>query len=302
MQLIVTIDTEPDCDAGWRRSSPLTFSSVVDGIPRLLRPLWDQYDVKPIYFVSPEVVRDNACCDVLKSEIRAGALIGSHLHSEYIEPNVTIVDPQGMASTEFPCYAHETAIEHEKIKNFTRMIETRLDYRPRWYRAARYGADLDTMRILSELGYQYDSSVTPGIDWSGIGGPDHRRGPVQPYWISTHDLYTGTERSESIGIKEFPVTIMGKRFGLFGKILPDNWLFYGWLRPTHMLVMEQKRIINRLISEHRDPVMVLLFHSMEIMIGKTPFVRNKLMQRRLLSNLKSIIAYCSSLFGNLSPL
>jgi hypothetical protein len=293
MMLYVTIDTEPDCDTSWRRSSPLTFTSVTEGIPGMLRPLWDRYGVKPIYFVSPEVVRDDACCGVLTSEIRKGAVIGTHLHSEYIEPNVTIQDPAGIASAEFPCYAHATEIEYEKIKNLTSLIHNRLGYRPVWYRAARYGADIDTIRILKELGYRYDSSVTPGIDWSGIGGPDHRRAPLQPYWISKDDLYSPAEKEQSSGIMEYPVTIIGKRFGMAGRFLPDNWLFYNWLRPTHMSVFEQKRIIREITKRYENPVLVLLFHSMEIMINKTPFVRNRLMQKRFLTNLEKIILFQS---------
>jgi len=114
MVLYVTIDTEPDCDTAWRRSSPLTFTSVTEGIPGLLRPLWDAHQIKPIYFVSPEVVRDDGCCRVLKSEISKGAVIGTHLHSEYIEPAVTIKDPAGAVSAEFPCYAHDTDTELAK--------------------------------------------------------------------------------------------------------------------------------------------------------------------------------------------
>lgn len=293
MMLYVTIDTEPDCDTLWRRSSPLTFTSVTEGIPGILRPLWDRYGIKPIYFVSPEVVRDDACCKVLTSEIKKGAVIGTHLHSEYIGPNVTIQDPAGVVSSEFPCYAHSTDIEYEKIKNLTNLIENRLGYRPVWYRAARYGADIDTIRILKELGYRYDSSVTPGIDWSGIGGPDHRNAPLQPYWISMDDLYLPAEREQSSGIMEYPVTIVGKRFGVIGRFLPDKWLFYNWLRPTHMSVFEQKRIIRGLTRQYKDPVLVLLFHSMEIMINKTPFVRNRLMQKRFITNLEKIISYRS---------
>ena len=108
MRLFVTIDTEPDCDTAWRRSSPLTFTSVTHGIPNILRPLWDRHDIKPIYYISPEVVRDDECCRVLKNEIVKGAIIGTHLHSEYIEPNITISDPAGNVSGEFPCYAHDT--------------------------------------------------------------------------------------------------------------------------------------------------------------------------------------------------
>jgi hypothetical protein len=291
MKLIVTIDTEPDCDTSWRRSSPLSFTSVTQGIPRILRPIWDRHGIKPVYFISPEVVRDDECCAVLKKEIGRGAVIGAHLHSEYIEPNVTITDPAGRVSSEFPCYAHETEIECAKIKNLTDLIINRLDYRPVWYRAARYGADLDTIRILSELGYQYDTSVTPGINWSRIGGPDHSRAPLQPYWVSRNNLYEESEKDDSLGIMEYPVSIMGKRLGAFGAFLPDTWLFYNWLRPTHMTVIEQKMLIRNLLKKYADPVFVMLFHSMEIMINRTPFVRNRLMQKRFLNNLEKIISF-----------
>src|SRR5208283_1660177 len=208
LKLLITIDTEPDCDSAWRRSSPLTFSSVLEGIPNILRPLWDRYAIRPIYFVSPEVVKNDGCCKILSAEIRRGSEIGTHLHSEYIEPRITIHDPAGTASDEFPCFAHDAEIEYAKIKNFTGLIQDKLHYRPVWYRAARYGADIDTIRLLSDLGYKYDSSVTPGIDWSGIGGPDHRRAPEQPYWISKEDLYEGSEKNKSSGIMEYPITIM----------------------------------------------------------------------------------------------
>lgn len=291
MRLLVTIDTEPDCDISWRRSSPLAFTSVMEGIPNILRPLWDRYDIRPIYFVSPEVIKSDECCKILSSEILKGSLIGTHLHSEYVDPQITIPDPAGRVSDEFPCSAHSAEIEYAKIKNFTFQIQNRLDYRPVWYRAARYGADIDTIRILAELGYEYDTSVTPGIDWSGIGGPDHSPAPEQPYWISKKDLYEVSEKDKSCGVMEFPITIMGKRFGLFGGLFPNNWLFYRWLRPTHMTVFEQKRMVDRLIGKYTDPVFVMIFHSMEIMINKSPFVRNRFMQKRFLNNLEAMISY-----------
>jgi hypothetical protein len=295
VKLLVTVDTEPDCDTLWRRSSPLTFTSVTQGIPRVLRPIWDRCGITPIYFISPEVARDDACVKALKEEVRRGAVIGAHLHSEYIGPNVTIDDPAGKVSAEFPCYAHETGIEYAKIKNLTELISTRLEYRPVWYRAARYGADIDTMRTLADLGYRYDSSVTPGIDWSGIGGPDHSRAPRQPYLVSRDDLYKAGDGTSSLGIMEYPVTIDGKRFGPLGRLLPDNWLFYRWLRPTHMTVIEQKLLIDRMVTKYKDPVLVLLFHSMEIMINKTPFVRNACMRKRFINNLEAVISYTVSL-------
>lgn len=299
IELLVTIDTEPDCDPGWNRSDPLEFSSVTEGIPGLLRPIWDRYGVSPLYFVTPEVVRDDECVHVLKREISLGAEIGTHLHSEFIEPDLTAPDPAGKKSDLFPCYAHSTEIEREKIRNLTELIERRLGVRPQWYRAARYGADMDTMRSLVSLGYRFDSSVTPGISWRHIGGPDHRQSPMQPYWIARDDYYAAAGEGDGIGIREYPITIMGRRFGWMGGLLPDSWLFYRWLRPTHMTVFEQKRMVRQIVREYVEPVLVMMFHSMEVMIDKTPFVRNRLMQRRFLGNLERMVQYISRSNGSL---
>jgi len=291
VKLLVTIDTEPDCDTDWCRSNPLSFTSVTSGIPELLRPIWDRWNISPIYFVSPEVVMNDDCIGVLKSEMDKGAIIGTHLHSEFIEPDCMITEPAGKKSDSFPCYSHETELEFQKIKNFTALIENRLGCRPIWYRAARYGADHDTIKILAELGYRFDSSVTPGISWRALGGPDHSTAQVQPYWIGSRGMYEPVSEHESLGIMEYPITIMGKRFGLLGRLLPDNWLFFRWLRPTHMTVIEQKCMIREMICKDDDPVFVMMFHSMEIMINRTPFVRNRLMQRRFLGNLERIISF-----------
>ncbi len=291
MKLYVTIDTEPDCDINWKRSNPLTFTSITSGIPLLLRPIWNAYHINPIYFVSPEILADQNSCNVLKSEIRQGAIIGTHLHSEYIEPHVTQKQIAGNASLEFPCYAHDYTTEYEKIKNLTTLIQNTLNYHPVWYRAARYGADNETIKILSELGYTYDSSVTPGINWNRIGGPDFTKASNQPYWMSKNDISESVKKEDSYGVMEIPITISGRRFGLLAHLLPDTWLFYKWLRPTHMTVIEEKGLVDSINKIVPDPVFTLIFHSMEIMINKTPFVRNRYMQKRFLRNLERTIAY-----------
>ena len=133
------------------------------------------------------------------------------------------------------------------------------------------------------MGYKVDSSVTPRIDWSGQGGPDHRRGPVQPYFISEDDYYAGGGKN----ILEVPVTIDRKR--LF--FLPDKWFFYRWLRPTHMTTIEMKMLVRSFSRNFSSPVLNLMFHSMEPIPGKTPFVRTRLEQKLFLRRLENIIKY-----------
>lgn len=284
MRLYVTIDTEMDADPHWKKRSPMEFTSVLEGIPGYLRPIWDRYDVHPIYFVSPEVVENEKCCQVLRNELFKGAVIGAHLHPEYIEPDrVEYID--GITKAAFPCYAYSREIECAKLRNLRDLIERNTGVRPEWYRAARFGADEETWGILGELGFRYDSSCTPCIDWSSRGGPDHSGTPLAPYKIEPYDLI------------EYPVTITGKRWGLIGRLLPDNWLFYKWIRPSHMTLMEQKSMLRKL---RRDGItdVVMMFHSMEVMVNKTPYVRNEWMRRYYLWRLDRTIRYATKLGFN----
>ncbi|MGB7581433.1 MAG: hypothetical protein WBL85_03170 [Sedimentisphaerales bacterium] len=279
----ITVDTEPDCDIHWKRTRPLTFESVTFGIPSILRPIWDKFGIRPVYFVSPGVFENDQCCRTLKDEIVRGAEIGTHLHSEYIEPQRKHEDISGIASDEFPCFAYDAEIESAKIKNLTGLIEKKLGVRPVSYRAARYGADLDTIKALEKLGYKVDSSVTPDTDWRSYGGPDHSRSPKQPYFISQTDYYSAGNST----ILEVPITVSGKRL----PFLPGRWIFYRWLRPTHMTAFEMKSLVSEFARNYPSPVLNLMFHSMEVLPGKTPFVRTKLGQKMYLCRLNSILRY-----------
>lgn len=282
--LYITIDTEADANTKWKKPEPLQFASVIYGIRKYLRPIWDQYGIHPIYFVSYEVLQNKKCCAVLKSEIKKGAIIGAHLHPEYVNETGT-TNCEGIHP--FPCLYYDEQAEKEKIERLTYEIINKLGIRPIWYRAARFGADRETMDILEELGYKYDSSITPGISWEDRGGPDHRRGRCGRYYISKKDYYKKSSNKE--GIMEFPITIDGKRFGIFGKFLPDNWLFYRWLRPSHMTYWEERKLIREQKNKGND--LVMMFHSMELLVNKNPFVRNRAMQKYYIWRLRKTIAY-----------
>ncbi len=278
--IYVTIDTEMDANIHWKKGNPVSFSSILTGIPHILRPIWDEFHITPIYFLSPEVVSNRKCCDVLKEEIKKGAVIGAHLHPEYIEPEkVSVIKVQ---EEMFPCNGCTYQTEHDKILNLRNLIEKNLGIRPEWYRAARFGADMDTIKILGRLGFKFDSSFTPGIDWSVKGGPDHSEIPVNSYEILHH--------KEGLGIWEYPVSIDGKRFGLVGKLLPDHWLFYQWLRPTHMTYAEECHLIRKLKKKGVKDI-TMMFHSMELMVGKTPYVRNNWMQKYYIWRLRKTLGY-----------
>lgn len=279
-KIYVTIDTEMDADIHWKKGKPVMFSSVIEGIPKFLRPIWNELGINPIYFVSPEVVENEDCCKILKEEIKKGAIIGAHLHPEYIEPEREKISD--IKLEKFPCFGYSNKIEKAKIKNLKELIERKLDVEVEWYRAARFGADADTIRILAELGFKYDSSFTPFINWTCKGGPDHSKVSVERYEI--------TDKTTHSKIIEFPVTITGKRWGILGYFLPDSWFFYSWLRPTHMTYLEEKNIIKKMKKKKVKDI-VMMFHSMEIMTRRTPYVRTEWMRKYFLWRLRKTIGF-----------
>ncbi|MFA6583652.1 MAG: hypothetical protein WCS77_05080 [Elusimicrobiaceae bacterium] len=287
-RFFVTIDVEADSDTHWKRKGPLTFSSVTEGIPKYLRPVWERTGVKPVYFLSPEVLADDLSCRVLRNEIAKGAVIGAHLHPEYLEFDGGNPPPTGR---KFAC-SQTYDEEFSQIKKLTETIETRLGVKSLWYRAGRFGAGNNTVKILRGLGYKYESSVTPGLDWSYCGGPDFRGAPLQPYRVSLSGIAKpAVSDADDSGIMEYPVTIFKKRLGALGRFLPDKWFCYNWLRPSHMTCFEQKRLAAELCRECGEPVFVMMFHSMEIMPGKSPYVRTRLGQRRFLCVLEKTITH-----------
>ena len=286
----ITIDVEPDCDVFWHRSNPLTFKSIISGVPKLLRPLWNKYNINPVYFVSPEVAENEKCCEILKTEIKLGAEIGTHLHAEYISPQKKFEKYDGTLSKEYPCSAYSKEIEFQKIKSLTELIEKNIGVKPISYRAARFGADIDTIESLYKLGYKIDSSVTPNIDWSKQGGPNFKNFFDQPYFVDLNDF-----KKENInsGILEVPITIEKKRL----PFLSDEWFCHRWLRPSHMTVWEQKILINEFENKYtynESIVLNMMFHSMEVIPGASPFVRTLLGKKFFMRRLSKIIIYLNN--------
>ncbi len=285
---IITLDTEPDCDTKWVRSNPLTFNSVTVGVQSLLQPLFDIYGVRPVYFVSPEVTEHPESVAVLKQISDDGRCeIGNHLHGEYVEPEKEFDVYDGSDSNAYACFDYSDEVEFEKIKNYDARLTHIFGKKPTSFRAARYGADSSTIRSLMKLGYTVDSSVTPNIDWSYQRGPNFKGYLDQPYWVDHTDF---SKEDENSSFLEVPITIGQKRL----PFLPDKWLFYRWLRPTHMTVWEQKRLINDFMRKNKDKdhvVLCLMFHSMEVIPGATPFVRSWFESRLFMRRLEKTIQY-----------
>ena len=263
----ITIDTECDKSPTWHNSDPLTFDSVLKGVPFKLQPLFKDYDIKPTYFLSPEIIDNPSCVDIFNS-IKHECELGTHLHADFIEPMKTSAPLDGFNANAFQT-DFSPEIEFKKLENLTQNFNRSFGKNPKVFRAGRYAANKNTIRSLIKLGYKVDSSFTPHLKWEGPTGNiiNHELSPEQPYFTNEDDIYAGSKDGP---ILEVPISILKSR-NFFRKK-------YLWLRPKFSTFREMKKIIRDIIKRysHLDyVVLIMMFHSLEVIPKASPYTKTE---------------------------
>jgi len=281
--LVITIDVECDSDGGptWRYSAPLTFYGVLDAIPNRLQPLFNKYGAKPTYLVSNVVLENDACVEALASP-EGDYELGTHLHGDFIEPQKRVANYAG-AKTKENQFQYSQEVELAKMQNLTRLFEERFKRHPLSFRAGRYSAGNNTIKILSKLGYKVDTSVTPHIRWvdDTRKGPDFRSAPEQPYFPVWGSITTpGTS-----DILEVPISIK--------KGILTRW--HRWLRPSYSsaaAMMDVIQTYSRKYSGQQCIVYNMMFHNTELFPGVSPHTKTEEECQRYLREVERVLEYC----------
>jgi hypothetical protein len=289
--LLVTIDTEVDKSPDWRISDPARYRSVLEGVPKILSPLFDRHGVKPTYLLSPEVIEQPECAATLRT-LGGRAELGTHLHSEFIEPERRL-HAGNMAGTAADALQRQDsrAVESAKLANLTRMFHEVFGHAPTSFRAGRFGMGPHTLEILAGLGYRVDSSVTPGLCWNYAEGlVDYRSWTPGARSIAT----------PAGAILELPLSILpGSASARWVRDWPAvprrlasralGWRgSYQWLRPSWCSAAELIRYVQR----SSEVFLNLMFHSMEIIPGASPYAQTQSDVDRIINAMDALFAYC----------
>lgn len=289
----VTIDTEVDKSRNWRISNPVSFRSVLEGVPNVLTPLFDRYGVKPTYFLSPEVIERPDCVATLK-ELGSRAELGTHLHAEFIGPGRRLhIDNMAGASAHALQCQDSREVEAEKLANLTKLFQDAFGYAPKSFRSGRFGMSPHTLEILAALGYRVDSSVTPGICWDyAEGRVDYRIWKPEPRVAMTPSgpilelpLSIQSGGAPARWIRDWPLwphRLAARLFGRFG--------VYQWLRPSQSSGSQ----LIRYVQSSSETYLSLMFHSMEIIPGASPYAQTQGDVDRILNAMDELFAYCST--------
>lgn len=290
--LTITIDVEPDCSPTWHYSNPLTFDGVKIGIREKLQPLFNRYGFPPTYLINNVVLENEESVQTLSS-LEGDFELGTHLHSEFIEPEKCFSNYAGvkaqMNQTDF-----SFEIERAKLQTITEQYIRCFGQHPFAFRAGRFSVRTHTIHCLSELGYQVDTSVVPNMTWKDNtrhSSEDYSSAPEQPYFIGKTSLVTPKLDGK---ILEVPVTYCKMRHFFRSRL--------AWLRPVYSNFNQMKRLakqIFRIYQSNENIVLNMMFHNVEVIPGRSPYTQTEEDCVNYLKLLKTFLSFaqCSGIRG-----
>jgi hypothetical protein len=174
--------------------------------------------------------------------------------------------------------------------------------RPVSYRSGRYGFSSDHVALLERAGYQVDSSVAPLFFEGHKGGPDFADAPLTPYRLA----YDHPTRPGSSAVLELPVSCALNRH--WPRALQLAWarapkpyttkrvlkrlgiVHPVWLRPSYSSLEEMTTLARRLASRG-VPLLNVIFHSSEAIVGGSPYNRTPGELEAFLERLDRFLAF-----------
>jgi len=280
---IITVDVEEDDVWTWQ---PEVTTHNALFLPRFQK-LCEKYGLRATYLVNYEMIEDRNCQAFVRDVTRRGVgEIESHIHPWNSPP----FDERGKLRDHVYMYELPTEAIHEKLELLTRRVADVVEQVPISHRAGRWGLDERVVRVLVDLGYLVDCSVTPGVSWrrykgagNGNGGPDYWGFPERPYFVDPSDIC----RSGTSPLLEVPVTVKpnySSRLQRFHHVIEDSLpgkVLRRLVGPPFSRLSPDWKSVDALLKivawafDKELPVVELALHSSELMPGGSPTFRTR---------------------------
>jgi hypothetical protein len=300
--LLVGIDTEGDnqWDAAARERQ--TFENIY-ALPKL-HAIFGRHGVRPTYVVTWPVATDERSTEVLRFlKLRGDCEIGSHHHA-WETP------PCSQEDVKRHPYARSLPLDQfeAQLAQLTAAIAQAVGEPPVSYRSGRFGFDASHVAALERYGYLVESSVAPLFYEAHKGGPDFVDAPLTPYFLA----YDSAVRPGTSRVLEIPCSAALDR-----DVPPWVARAYGrapwpyntrrvlrklgiarmqWLRPSYSSCDEMCDLARRLTIAG-VPVLNMLFHSSEAIVGGSPYNRTNAELEAFFGRLDRFLAFAVGELG-----
>jgi hypothetical protein len=278
MFLLVGIDTEGDnqWDAASRANQ--RFENIY-ALPSL-HAVFQRYGVRPTYVITHPVAVDPRSTEVLRRLLGENDCeIGAHHHAWETPP----CTPEDVARHPYASTLPRRQFA-EQLARLTTAITAAVGVRPVSYRSGRFGFSADHVSALETEGYLVESSVAPLFYEVHKGGPEFVEAPLTPYFLS----YDSATRPGTSNLLEVPVSAgLNRRlprtiqyayaraprpYATKRVLRALGLLRLRWLRPSYSSYEDMIALASDL-ARAGEPVLNLLFHSSEGIVGGSPYNR-----------------------------
>jgi len=216
------------------------------------------------------VASDARAIDMIGPLLTGGSVVGAQLHPWVNPPFDEALSPANSFAGNLP-----RDLEAAKLDALTDAIATAFGSRPAAYRAGRYGIGPNTFDLLTERGYRLDSSMRPGFDYRGEGGPDFSAIGNHAFQVGglielpSTTVFTGAARRA--GARLYRVSgMVPKGRGILAR---SGLLQRIPLTPEGIPVADALEAVRVTVGEG-ERVLSFAFHSPSLVPGHTPYVRD----------------------------
>jgi hypothetical protein len=297
--LLVGIDTESDNQWDVRARADPTFDNV-HALGRL-HEFFERHGARPTYLCTYPVARDPRSVAVLASlRARGTCEIGAHHHAWETPP----CSPADIARHGYASWLPLDRFDAQ-LDALTSALEGAVGRRPTSYRSGRFGFAASHVSSLERRGYLVESSVTPLFYEAHKGGPDFADAPLQPYFLS----YDSATRPGSSNLLELPISAALNRpvpavVRRWYARVPRPYATKRLLRLLRVAEVRSLRpsassaadmiTLARTLARQDVPLLNLLFHSSEAIVGGSPYNRTPGQLDAFFERLASIVDYARS--------
>ena len=296
----ISIDTEED---DWGSYDERGASTRNIAHLRELQELFDRFGARPTYLVNYAPLANADSVVVLRElAARDGVEIGAHCHPWNTPP---LSASQGRRSMMNTLPVEENAA---KLREVRRLLSEELGVAPVTFRAGRWALGPTVSEPLAELGFAFDCSVCPFMDWSAEGGADYSNAPHRPYRFHAADPLQPEARGALV---ELPTTVgflsgdhrvraalrrrlsrgPARRLQVVGLLDRAGLLALRWLSPETSDGKTMVRLARAWVASG-ERFLQLTLHSSSLLPGATPFVRNDREREGLLRALETFLSHC----------
>ena len=302
MHLLVGIDTEGDNQWDAQARLHQRFENIY-ALPAL-HAVFARHGVRPTYVITYPVAVDPRSAEVLRG-LKAGGdcEIGAHHHAWETPPCTADDITRHSYAASLPRAQFEA-----QLASLTSAITGAIGEPPASYRSGRFGFSAAHVTALEQHGYQVESSVAPLFYEGHKQGPDFVEAPLRPYYLA----YDSATRAGTSNLLEVPVS------AALNRRVPKTLQYWyaraprpyttkrvlrklgiahvRWLRPSYSSLNDMKGLARDL-ADANEPVLNLLFHSSEAIVGGSPYNRTAADLQAFVDRLERFFEFATGTLG-----